>query len=325
MSEQNGTEQQSGWTESSVPNVRNWLLGLGALALIVVGVNSLGGGSPTSAQETVSPAGIDEIVVNVQSASVSISEGSSRDIQVSVNTTGSAADQLIVRERGNQLEIELMRRPWSFSFWSFSGRHLNVTLPAGFTPDLNATAVSGGVTLDGLSLADLDLSVRSGRASLSNLRVAGDARTETRSGDLDIRRSRISGDLHALTRSGGLSLEATEARTYTFETHSGGITATGLSGGPLTASVRSGRMNLEASALLADWNLSARSGGVNVSFDQVPQPFTVEFDGRSGSWNVADRYGLAVDSSDSNQMRASSGNGGPVLHVETRSGGFRLD
>lgn len=324
MSEQDNTEQQGSWTASSIPNLRTWLLALGALALVVLAAGSFGNGA-TSARESFNPAGIDEVVLNVRSAGVTISEGTSPDIQVLTNGQGSTSQQLSVRERGNRLEVELTRRPWSFSLWSFRSNQLTVLLPQGFSPDLTVTAVSGGVELTGVSLDDLVMTVRSGRASLRNLRVGGDAEVETRSGQLNIRASRIAGNLRAVTRSGGLNLADTEAATYTLDASSGSIAATGLTGAAVDATVRSGRMSLAAATMLADWNLSARSGGVTVSLDREPRAWQVQFDGRSGSWNIADRYGLDVNSSGRNQMQARSGSGGPTLQVETRSGGFRLD
>ena len=308
--------------ETELKGARNWLLIIAAIALLSLIAGNFR--APLKDAETISTAGLSRLVLETRSADVTISQGRAADISVTMSAPRSASRLLDVSRQGNSLEISTRRRVWPFSLQPFGRIAIEVTLPARFTPALELDASSGNIVMNGLQLSNLDVTVTSGSVEIVDTDITADARLHSRSGLLRISDSSVGSQLNATTRSGALTITGTDAAGYVLNARSGDITAAGLPGTALTAAVRSGRLSLGADSLQDDWQLSARSGSINVSFGRLPRDVKFDYRGRSGSWSVAEHYGLNVSAGEGNQVVAGNGNG-PRLSVETRSGSFRLD
>lgn len=315
-------EQKPELVETELKGARGWLLLIGAVALLSLIAGNFNGPHPDT--ETLSPAGLNGLALTARGANVTISQGSSAHITVTMNAPGSAVRLLNVDRRGDNLEISTRRRIWPFTLQPFGRIELDVTLPAGFTPELSLDGSAGNAQLSGLRLRALDVTVSSGDIEINDTRVSGAASLQSRSGHLRMRDSTVGALLRVETRSGSVNLTGTDAASYALYGRSGNVSAEGLPGNELTADVRSGRLSLTADSLLGDWQLSARSGNISVSFGQLPRDVQLDYQGRSGSWSVAEHYGLNLSSEGRNQVSSGSGSG-PRLSVETRSGSFRLD
>ncbi len=316
QTEERGIEQR----EVETRQTRTWLLVMAAVALLAI----LAGNRPAApAQESFALAGIDRINVNSRAARVIISPGATGNVGVDLdrNTRG---HELAVSQDGRTLNVSVTRRTWPPAFLMFNRAAVEITVPATAALDIDVDVRSGGVEASHVALGSAEFTSRSGGISVDEVTAGGDLALSTASGGIRVSGTTVNGQLRAETSSGGVNLSEVTASDYRLGARSGRISATGLTGGPLVADARSGGISLSAATLLGDWQLSTGSGGIAVNLDAAPQAMRLQYSGGSGSWSVADSYGLEVSETGRNSVTASKGSGGPLLQVRTGSGSFRL-
>lgn len=308
--------------ETPLPRVSAWLITIAGVALLV----SLYGNFRSSAEANsrVAAAGITDLRIHSGSTRVEVETGDVDEIEISLNGN-TRGTELNVDRSGSTLEVRVERNWWSFSLINLRGTTLQVTLPDDLQPALDLRGSSGRVSLKDLTLREVHLEVSSGRLCMHDLAVTGNLTARTSSGRVCLQDSVVGGTADISTASGTVSIGGTVAEEFLLASSSGRIQASDLPGRPVTARSSSGRIELEAEDFTDDWDLQSNSGGITVTLESVPDDITVDFQGSSGSIRVDDRYGPNLSSASGNRLQASRGRGGPVLHVQTSSGGFRLN
>ncbi len=308
-------------TRTTTASAAGWLLLLAGVILLVLLWGNFRDGD---AAGSVSAAGIQELRLNTGSTRVEFAHGDTGEIEVEL-TGRTGSRQLEVQQSGSTLNIRVSRSWWLPGLFSFGGSTVLVTFPEELEPALHVNASSGRVELSDLTLRGLTVAASSGRVCLQELTVRGDLRVSTSSGRVCLQDSEVSGATSISTTSGAITVTDSTAGSFSFNLSSGRLEATGLPGTELTARTSSGRIDLEAITMLGDWNLQTSSGRVRVELDEPPANLAIDFQGSSGRWSVADRYGLDVAAGGGNHLQARTGTGGPELRVRTSSGSFSLD
>ena len=158
------------------------------------------------------------------------------------------------------------------------------------------TSGSGSVTIDGVAGA---LTVTTNSSAFVGRALNDSVRVRTASGAVD---ATLVGTGHA-----------------DVETGSSVIRLRGINGA-LKAVTRSGRVSIQGRPT-SEWNVSTGSGGVDIAIDPAT-PFSVQATSGSGSATLA---GAVVNGSTSKRNVAGTvDGGGPLVRVNSRSGGVRI-
>jgi len=133
-------------------------------------------------------------------------------------------------------------------------------------------------------------------------------------------RGPLQGPVDATAGSGGVRIEDTSGDVQA-TTGSGGVRLTGVRGA-VRARTGSGGIHIEGQPI-RPWNLRAGSGGIRVS---VTGDTPFEVDASAGSGGVSSAQTVNVTGERSKQrLRGTIRGGGPLVQLETGSGGIRID
>jgi len=238
-------------------------------------------------------------------------------------TSGNAAEQIHrveqnppIEQNGNKIRVghtddsDLLRN-LSISY--------EVTVPA--ETQLSARTGSGGIEVGGLK------GEVTGAAGSGGIRVAdigSNVALETGSGGIDV--ESVTGNLSARAGSGGIKAKdvggasGTAARIEV-KTGSGGIKLE-QARGSLVAQAGSGPINVSG-VPTGNWEVHSGSGGVELLL-----PAKAEFDlrARTGSGGISVEFPITMQGSvgDKHRVEGKVGGGGPMIDVNTGSGGVHI-
>lgn len=311
----------AGETQVSQDYRRLWLLGILAVAIVAIVV----GNYPDQAEQSGFEASNVRIIqVDAAGTSIVFPESAGSEINVSLSGAGAGRYHLETNQTGDSLEIRARGGFLTFLPFLFGRTKLIIALPAGFGGEIRAGTSSGRIDIagEGRSLTGATLTTSSGRIQVQDLTFTDDLQVRASSGRIELSNVDTAGTVDVTASSGSIGLEDVSAGSYRLRTNSGQVAATGLSGTALSAVTSSGRLDLSAPTMLADWELRSSSGRISVELLRPPDDMSVNFSASSGSVRVADRYGLedAVLRGNSLQVPGS----GPELHVRASSGSFNL-
>jgi len=250
-----------------------------------------------------------------------------------ISLSGESAEQRIrkiekdppIEQTGNR--IHLGPKDWNEG-WNGISISYEITVPAG----TRLEARSGSGDLDVSELAG-PVVASTGSGDIRVGRVKGSVEARTGSGDIDLagagsaRASTgsgnvtamgIRGDLEARTGSGDLTLGQNGKGRVEVSTGSGDIDLLGATG-PLHVRAASGDISVEGTPA-GDWDLSASSGDVRV---RLPRQGGFDLDLRSNSGRIETSMPITVSGTQSRkEVRGQVRGGGPLVHVNTSSGGI---
>ena len=228
-----------------------------------------------------------------------------------------AEPKLIVKKSGSSLTVEV-KYPHFYGLFSNADMELTVSLPAEYAGELSLEtssayaessmplvlerfsfeSVSGEMNIWDITAKEADISTTSGRV---NTEIKGCETFEFNS---------VSGDIEA----------DIEAASVHAATTSGRIVLGGLTGGFAAESI-SGDISADFAALTEDVKVDNTSGSVSLT---VPgdSGFSLEYDTTSGSFH-SDLPVTMTESSPTN-IEGSVGEGGPIVRVNTISGGLTI-
>jgi len=307
-----------------------WMVVLVVTALALLFVPAVASSSTQTVHESHSFAvdGARRVLVDAsfQDVVVTVRPGSTVDVEVDMEFTGSRAERLAreyapqFKEAGGELRVISKRNHGSWSFGGFSDRSsgtITVAIPPGL--DLTVDVSSGDVHIDGdLGDAEVLCDTSSGGCEISGAMRSLSA--DTSSGEVRIRLTRETEEVAADTSSGNVVVEG-PARKLKADTSSGDVTASGLLG---DANFDTSSGDVEASWAFAPGAVhvvaDTSSGDVTLAF-----PADTELDGlistSSGDirsdWNGdRDRHG--------DNLRLEGGGNAVRLRVDTSSGDITL-
>lgn len=189
-----------------------------------------------------------------------------------------------------------------------------IVVPADTSIDANTG--SGSVSVADVA-APVEASAGSGRLRLDN--IGGPVRARTGSGS--IRAEGIAGEFNGKTGSGSIYLSQTAPGDVTVSTGSGSTELAGIDGA-LRASAGSGSITV-AGQQQGDWLLGTGSGSVTV---RLPDDAAFELDAESRSGGITVEHPLTVQGKISKRhIRGEVRGGGPLLKIDTGSGGIRVE
>ena len=189
-----------------------------------------------------------------------------------------------------------------------------IVVPADTSVD--ADSGSGSITVTDIA-APVEASAGSGRVTLEN--IGGPVRASSGSGR--IQAERIAGEFDGETGSGRISLSQVAPGDVTVSTGSGSIELTGIDGA-LKASTGSGGIKVDGRQQ-GDWNLDTGSGSITV---RLPDDAAFVLDAESRSGGITVDHPLMVQGKISKRhIRGDVRGGGPLLRIDTGSGGIRVE
>ena len=229
---------------------------------------------------------------------------------------------------GNRIEIGPKR--WNDG-WNNISISYEITVPANArvqarsgSGDLEVADVAGPVEVStgsgDITLGRItdDVTARTGSGDIE-LEGAASARASTGSGDVIAQAVR--GDFDARSGSGDIIVSQSGKGSVEVSTGSGNIELTGATG-PLHVRASSGDIRLEG-VPTSDWDVSASSGSVRL---RLPDKAAVDLDLRSSSGRIESSVPIATRGSQSRrELRGQVRGGGPLVHVNTSSGGIIVE
>ena len=176
-------------------------------------------------------------------------------------------------------------------------------------------AGSGSLTLREIG-AGLRASTGSGSITVEGVRGA----LYASSGSGSIRGLGITGAITAKTSSGGIDLEQVGSGQVDVSSSSGTVRVRGVRGG-LQASTSSGGLIVQGE-LSSDWRLSASSGSIRID---LPRNQGFNLDATTGSGSIKVDFPVTVTGNVGRRsLRGPAQGGGPLLRVQTSSGGISI-
>jgi hypothetical protein len=229
---------------------------------------------------------------------------------------------------GNRIEIGPKR--WNDG-WNGISISYEITVPANArvqarsgSGDLEVADVAGPVEVStgsgDITLGRItdDVTARTGSGDIE-LEGAASARTSTGSGNVIAQAVR--GDIDARSGSGDIIISQAGKGSVEVSTGSGNIELTGATG-PLHVRASSGDIRLEG-VPTSDWDVSASSGSVRL---RLPEKAGVDLDLRSSSGRIESSVPITIRGSQSRrELRGQVRGGGPLVHVNTSSGGIIVE
>lgn len=174
---------------------------------------------------------------------------------------------------------------------------------------------SGSIRVDDIS-APVDVHTGSGNVKLEN--ISGSTKARTGSGSISA--DGVAGAFSGNSGSGNISLLQTAPGDVVVSTGSGNSELIGVVGS-VRASAGSGRINVDGRQE-GDWKLNSGSGSVRVS---LPGDASFELDAQSNSGGIDIDHPLTVQGRISkSHIKGQVRGGGPLLEIDTGSGGIRI-
>ena len=189
-----------------------------------------------------------------------------------------------------------------------------ITIPAG--TETVASSGSGSISVVDIA-APVEVSAGSGSIRLENIGGAVEAST----GSGTIRADGVAGAFDGSTGSGKITMSQTAPGDVKVSTGSGGSELTNVVGA-VRANAGSGRITVEG-RMEGDWKIDSGSGGVRIT---LPEDAAFDLDAESSSGGIDIDHPLTVQGRIS--KRHITGNvrgGGPLLKIDTGSGGVRVN
>ena len=178
-----------------------------------------------------------------------------------------------------------------------------------------ASTGSGSVAVDDIA-APVEASTGSGSVELTNIGGAVEAST----GSGTIRADGVAGAFKGSTGSGNIRMTQTAPGDVEVSTGSGSSELNGVIGA-LRANSGSGRITVSGS-MAGDWELETGSGGVRVT---LPSDAAFDVEAESHSGGITIDHPVTVEGSMSKRrVYGQVRGGGPLLRVESGSGGVRI-
>jgi DUF4097 and DUF4098 domain-containing protein YvlB len=272
---------------------------------------------------------VDEAIlldVNTGSGSITVRAGSGNDVtihgEIVVNrrflVKPSNTDELVQQVRDNPpvelrngrlrvgyIEDRSLRKRVSISY--------EISVPAG--TEVRADTGSGSVTISDIA-APVNVDTGSGSVTLEN--IGGPVKADTGSGS--IRAIGVAGAFHGDTGSGGIYLEQTAPGDVVISTGSGSSELKGVIGS-VHANAGSGRITIDGRQE-GEWRLDTGSGSVRVS---LPADAAFDLKAKSNSGGIEINHPLTLEGKISkNRVSGSVRGGGPLLLIDTGSGGITI-
>ena len=189
-----------------------------------------------------------------------------------------------------------------------------IVVPIG--TEIFAETGSGSISVSDIA-APVDVHAGSGSVKLEN--ITGSAKAHTGSGS--IRAEGVGGAFDGKSGSGSIYLEQTAPGDVVVSTGSGSSNLSGVTGS-VRASAGSGRITVDGRQE-GDWKLDTGSGSVRVS---LPADAAFELDAESNSGGIDIDHPLTVEGRISmKHVIGTVRGGGPLLRIDTGSGGIRVN
>ena len=189
----------------------------------------------------------------------------------------------------------------------------DIVVPA--STEVVAETGSGSITVIDIS-APVEVHAGSGSVTLEN--ISGSAKARTGSGSITA--DGVGGAFNGSTGSGSITLLQTAPGDVVVSTGSGSSELKGVVGS-VDASAGSGRITVEGRQT-GDWKLNSGSGSVRVT---LPEDAAFELDAESSSGGIDIDHPLTVQGHISKKhIRGQVRGGGPLLQIDTGSGGIRI-
>ena len=209
------------------------------------------------------------------------------------------------RLRVGHIEDRDLRKRVSISY--------EITVPA--STEVRADSGSGSITITDVA-ANVEASAGSGSVTLQNIGGSVDAAT----GSGSIRADGVAGAFTGDTGSGNIYLVQTAPGDVDVETGSGSSELKGVIGA-LSAEAGSGSVKIDGQ-MAGDWNIDTGSGRVTIS---LPEDAAFDLDAEASSGGIDIDHPLTVEGRISpREIRGQVRGGGPLLKVDTGSGGIRI-
>ena len=179
-----------------------------------------------------------------------------------------------------------------------------------------ASTGSGSISVNDIA-ARVDVDSGSGRLKLAN--IGGSVEASAGSGS--IRAEKVAGGFKASTGSGSIYLSQTAPGDVSVSTGSGSTELTGIAGS-LKAKAGSGRITVDGRQE-GDWKIDSGSGSIRV---RLPDDAAFVLDAESNSGGIAVDHPLMIQGKTSKRhLRGQVRGGGPLLKIDTGSGGIRVE
>ncbi len=181
---------------------------------------------------------------------------------------------------------------------------------------IDADTGSGSISVTDITAP---VEVGSGSGSLRIENIGGPVRAKAGSGS--IRADKVAGEFRGSTGSGSIHLLQTAPGDVKVSTGSGSIQLSGIDGS-LKASAGSGRIKVDGQQR-GDWELGTGSGSVTV---RLPADAAFDLDAESHSGGINIDHPVTVRGKISKRhLRGEVRGGGPLLEIDTGSGGIRIE
>lgn len=229
------------------------------------------------------------------------------------------ADELIQQVRDNPpIELKGGRlKVGHFSDRSLSKRvsiSFEIVVPA--DTEVLADTGSGSITITNIN-APVNADTGSGSITLEN--IGGSVKADTGSGS--VHADKVAGAFHADTGSGSIYLLQTAPGDVFVSTGSGSSELRGVIGA-VDADSGSGRITIEGRQE-GRWNLDTGSGAVHVD---LPDDAAFDLSAESNSGRIVVDHPLTTQGEISKKhVEGEVRGGGPLLHIDTGSGGIRVE
>ncbi|MDH3441435.1 MAG: DUF4097 domain-containing protein [Gammaproteobacteria bacterium] len=188
-----------------------------------------------------------------------------------------------------------------------------IVVPEG--TEVIADAGSGSITITDIA-APVSAEAGSGSVTLEN--IGGSVKADTGSGS--IHADGVAGDFHGSSGSGRIYLLQTAPGDVVVSTGSGSSELTGVAGS-VRARAGSGGITIDG-RLDGDWRIDTGSGTVRVA---LPEDAAFDLQAESSSGGIDIDHPLTVEGRVSNkELRGKVRGGGPLLKIDTGSGGIRI-
>ncbi len=188
-----------------------------------------------------------------------------------------------------------------------------ITVPAG--TEVLAETGSGSISITDIA-APVDAHTGSGSVKLENIGGSVNART----GSGSIRAEGVAGAFNGNTGSGGIYMSQTAPGDVVVSTGSGSSELRGIVGS-VRASAGSGQITIDGRQE-GDWRVNTGSGSVRVS---LPEDAAFDLEAESSSGGIDIDHPLTVEGRISKKhIRGQVRGGGPLLYIDTGSGGIRI-
>jgi len=188
-----------------------------------------------------------------------------------------------------------------------------IVVPA--TTEIIAESGSGAISVRDIA-GPVDVNTGSGSVTLDDISSAVKART----GSGSIRAERVGGGFEGSSGSGSIYLSQTAPGDVTVSTGSGASELTGVAGA-VRVSAGSGRITIDGRQE-GDWDLQAGSGTIRVT---LPADAAFDLDAESSSGGIDIDHPLTVEGRISHRhIVGQVRGGGPLLKIDTGSGGIRI-